>query len=143
MQCSVLHKIMMTMKNALTDLCRKGLSAFEKRMIDSGLTRVFLDDQPLDKDEVSASVKTDIEWHDPTGNLAVLHVMLEKMRNRIKALPDRQKRLIMYRYGLSIIECKTISETAAFFNLTERYAAEIEKKTLKTLRDGMNDGKIV
>lgn len=91
----------------------------------------------------SASVKTDIEWHDPTGNLAVLHVMLEKMRNRIKALPDRQKRLIMYRYGLSIIECKTISETAAFFNLTERYAAEIEKKTLKTLRDGMNDGKIV
>ena len=132
-----------SMKNAVTDLCRKGLSAFEKRMIDSGLTRVFLDDQPLDKDEVSASVKTDIEWHDPTGNLAVLHVMLEKMRNRIKALPNRQKRLIMYRYGLSIIECKTISETAAFFNLTERYAAEIEKKTLKTLRDGMNDGKIV
>ena len=49
----------------------------------------------------------------------------------------------MYRYGLSVLECKTISETAAFFNLTEKYAEEIEKKTLKTLRDGLNDGKIL
>lgn len=104
-----------SMRNALTDLCRKGLSAFEKRMIDSGLTRVFLDDQPVDKDDVKISDRNSLEWHDPTGNLAVLHVMLEKMRNRIKILPDRERRLIMYRYGLSIIECKTISETAAFF----------------------------
>ncbi len=132
-----------TMRNALTDLCRKGLSAFEKRMIDSGLTRVFLDDQPLDKDDVKISDRNGLEWHDPTGNLAVLHVMLEKMRNRIKLLPDRERRLIMYRYGLSVLECKTISETAAFFHLTEKYAAEIEEKTLKTLKDGMNDGKIV
>ena len=131
------------MKNAMTDLCRKGLSAFEKRMIDSGLTRVFLDDKPLDKDDVKISDRNSLEWHDPTGNLAVLHVMLEKMRNRIKDLPARQRRLIMYRYGLSVLECKTISETAAFFNLTEKYAEEIEKKTLKTLRDGMNDGKIL
>jgi RNA polymerase sigma factor (sigma-70 family) len=132
-----------SMKNALTDLCRKGLSAFEKRMIDSGLTRVFLDDQPLDKDDVKISDRNSLEWHDPTGNLAVLHVMLEKMRNRIKILPDRERRLIMYRYGLSVIECKSISETAAFFHLTEKYAAEIESKTLKMLKDGMNDGKIV
>ena len=132
-----------SMKNALTDLCRKGLSAFEKRMIDCGLTRVFLDDQPLDKEEVKISDRTSLEWHDPTGNLAVLHVMLEKMRNRIKDLPDRERRLILYRYGLSVLECKTISETAAFFHLTERYAAEIERNTLQTLKDGMNDGKIV
>lgn len=132
-----------SMRNAMTDLCRKGLSAFEKRMIDSGLTRVFLDDKPIDKDDVKISDRNSIEWHDPTGNLAVLHVMLEKMRNRLQMLPDRLRRLLMYRYGLSVIECKTISETAAFFNLTERYVAEIEKQALKTLKDGMNDGKIV
>ena len=132
-----------SMRNAMTDLCRKGLSAFEKRMIDSGLTRVFLDDKPIDKDDVKISDRNSIEWHDPTGNLAVLHVMLEKMRNRLQMLPDRLRRLLMYRYGLSVIECKTVSETAAFFNLTERYVAEIEKQALKTLKDGMNDGKIV
>ena len=81
------------MKNAMTDLCRKGLSAFEKRMIDSGLTRVFLDDKPLDKDDVKISDRNSLEWHDPTGNLAVLHVMLEKMRNRIKDLPARRQRV--------------------------------------------------
>lgn len=131
------------MRNALIDLCRNGQSAFEKRMIDSGLTRVFLDDNPVDKDGVSVSDKASIEWHDPTGNLAVLHVMLEKMRNRLKMLPDRQRRLLAYRYGLKSMECKTISETAAFFNMTEKFIEEIEKGALKTLRDGMNDGKIV
>jgi DNA-directed RNA polymerase sigma subunit (sigma70/sigma32) len=65
------------------------------------------------------------------------------MRNRIQILPDRERRRIMYRYGLSMSECKTISETAALFNLTEKYAAEIERNTLKLLKDGMNDGKIV
>ena len=64
----------------------------------------------------------------------MLHVMLEKMRNRIKLLPDRERRLIMYRYGLSVLECKTISETAAFFHLTEKYAAEIEKDSEDTQR---------
>ena len=54
------------MKNAMTDLCRKGLSAFDKRMIDSGLTRVFLDDKPLDKDDVKISYRNSLEWHDPT-----------------------------------------------------------------------------
>ena len=53
-----------SMRNALTDLCRKGLSAFEKRMIDSGLTRVFLDDQPLDKDDVKIYDRNSLEWNE-------------------------------------------------------------------------------
>ena len=131
------------MKNAMTDLCRKGLSAFEKRMIDKGLTRVFLDDNPVDKDGVALSEKISDGRHDPTGNLAVLHVMLEKMHNRLVLLPKRQQRLLAYHYGLGLLDCKTISETAAYFHLTEKYVEEIERGALKTLRDGMNDGKIV
>ena len=72
------------MKNAMKDLCKKGVSAFEKRMIDSGLTQVFLDDEPWSptdgEDNVLLAEKiksSDIP--DPTGDLAVLHVMLEKM----------------------------------------------------------------
>ncbi len=70
-------------------------------------------------------------------------VMLEKMRNRLKMLPDRQRRLLAYRYGLKSMECKTISETAAFFNMMEKFIEEIERGALKTLRDGMDDSKII
>ena len=133
-------------KNAMTDLCRKGLSTFEKHMIDKGLAKLFLDDDSTDEDGIAISEKisTDNEWHDPTGNLAVLHVMLEKMRNRFKdLLSEREQRLLAYRFGFSVLECKTISETAAFFHLTEKYIAEIEANTLKKLKAGMNDGQIV
>lgn len=131
-------------KNAMTDLCRKGISAFEARMINSGLSQVFLDDDSPEK-EFEFSV-ADIVRHgrfDPTGNLAVLHIMLEKMNNRLKLLPPRQRRLLAYRYGLGTLECKSISETAAYFHLTEKYVKIIEQQSLDALRAGMNDGKIV
>jgi hypothetical protein len=35
---------------------------------------------------------------------------------------------------------RLISETAAYFHLTEKYVEEIERWALKTLRDVMNDG---
>ncbi|MCR4745515.1 MAG: sigma-70 family RNA polymerase sigma factor [Lachnospiraceae bacterium] len=133
-------------KNAMTDLCRRGLSAFEKIMLDKGLTRVFLDDDSTDEDglAISEKISTDSEWHDQTGNLAVLHIMLQKMGNRFKdLLSDREQRLLSYKFGLSALQCKTISETAAYFHLTEKYANAIEATALKKLRKGMNDGKLI
>ena len=84
-----------------------------------------------------------MNYRDPTGNLAVLHVMLEKMRNRLKLLPARERRLLAYHYGLGVSEAKSISETAAYFHLTEKYARAIEIHSLERLREMMNDGKIV
>ena len=78
------------------------------------------------------------------GNIISEHLpgnLYERLRELREA--HRQRRLLAYRYGLKSMECKTISETAAFFNLTEKFIEEIEKGALKTLRDGMNDGKIV
>lgn len=49
----------------------------------------------------------------------------------------------MYHYGIGTIEFKSISETAAYFHLTEKYLRLIEDKALEKLRNGMNDGKIV
>ena len=59
------------------------------------------------------------EGFDPTGKIAVLHVMLEKMRNRLKTLEPRQQRILMVHFGLNFMEWKTISETAAYYHLTE------------------------
>ena len=49
----------------------------------------------------------------------------------------------MYHFGISSLEFKSVSETAAYFHLTEKYLKIIEAGALKTLRDGMNDGKII
>lgn len=131
-------------KNAMTDLCRKGISAFENRIIESGMSLVFLDEDYSNNEfDVHITETVPSAEFDPTARLAVLHVMLEKMYNRLKLLPARQRRLLAYHYGLGALECKSISETAAYFHLTEKYIKIIEDQALATLRDGMNDGKIL
>lgn len=131
------------MKNAMTDLCKKGMSTFEKHLEDKGLTRIFLDAEPENGEGALYGNGTSVEYHDPTGNLAVLHVMLEKMRNRLEWLSTRQRRLLAYRYGLSAMQEHSISESASFFHLSEKFLKLMEKDALETLRAGMNDGKIV
>lgn len=131
-------------KNAIIDLCQKGISAFEARMVNSGMTQVFLDEDYSDNEyDVHISETISQNEFDSTGRLAVLHVMLEKMHNRLKTLPARQRVLLAYHYGLGTLECKTISETASYFHLTENFLRIIEKNALETLKDGMNDGKII
>lgn len=130
--------------NAMRDLCRKGDSSFERQLVNRGIVQVFLDDNPVDEDGIPVAEKiSDGRIHDPVGDEAVLHVMIQKMRNRLKLLPARERRLLMYRYGIEALEYKSIAETAAFFHLTEKYLQVIETRALKVLRDGMNDGKIV
>ena len=132
------------MKNAMSDLCRKGDSSFEKQLADHGIIQVFLDDDPIDEDGIRVVEKvSDSRERDPVGDEAVLNVMIQKMRNRLELLPAREQRLLMYRYGLQSLQFKTIAETAAFFHLTEKHMRIIEDKALRKLREGMNDGKIV
>ena len=121
---------------------RKLQSTFERQMEEGGLTRVFLND--ADAEEKTYSGRGgEVQWKDPTGNLAVLHVMLEKIQNRLKLLPERQRRLLAYHYGFGMIKANAISKTAAYFHLAERTLRRIEKEALGTRREMMNDGKIV
>ena len=132
------------MKNAMSDLCRKGDSSFERQLADHGIVQVFLDDNPVDEDGIPVAEKISGSGsNDPVGNLAVLNVMIQKMHNRLEMLPAREQRLLMYRYGLESLQYKTIAETAAFFHLTEKHMQAIEERSLAKLRAGMNDGKIL
>ena len=131
------------MKNAMIDLCDKCQSTFERHMEKKGLTRVFLDDDTETGEGLVEMSRTTASQTDPTGNLAVLHVMLEKMRNRLKMLPERQRMLLAYHYGLGAIRAKTIAETAAYYHLSENYLRKIEETALERMREMMNDGKIV
>ena len=132
------------MKNAMSDLCRKGDSSFEKQLADHGIIQVFLDDDPVDEDGIRVAEKvSDSRERDPVGDEAVLRVMIQKMHNRMEMLPAREQRLLMYRYGLQSLRFKTIAETAAFFHLTEKHMRIIEDRAIRKLREGMNDGKII
>ena len=132
------------MKNAMSDLCRKGDSSFEKQLADHGIIQVFLDDDPVDEDGIRVAEKvSDSRERDPVGDEAVLRVMIQKMHNRLEMLPAREQRLLMYRYGLQSLQFKTIAETAAFFHLTEKHMRIIEDRAIRKLREGMNDGKII
>lgn len=132
------------MKNAMSDLCRKGDSSFERQLTDHGIVQVFLNDNSVDEDGIPEIEKVDTNRiQDPVGDEAVLRVMIQKMRNRLVMLPAREQRLLMHRYDLASLEFKTIAETAAFFHLTEKYMRLIEERSLVKLRAGMNDGKIL
>ena len=132
------------MKNAMSDLCRKGDSSFERQLADHGIVQVFLDDNPVDEDGIPEAEKISSgRQRDPVGDRAVLNVMIQKMHNRLEMLPAREQRLLMYRYGLESLQYKTIAETAAFFHLTEKHMRAIEERFLAKLRAGMNDGKIL
>ena len=131
-------------RNAMSDLCRKGDSSFERQLVDNGIVQIFLDDNSVDDDGIPISEKIqDGRIQDPVAEEAVLNVMIEKMRNRLELLPARERRLLMYRYGIESLQYKNISETASFFHLTEKYLKIIEMRALDKLREGMNDGKIV
>ena len=57
----------------------------------------------------------------------------------IKGNNNLAKRIRTRRNELNL----TIEEAAEFFHLSVRHAKEIERSALRTLRQGMNDGKLV
>ncbi|WP_167541194.1 sigma factor [Pseudobutyrivibrio ruminis] len=121
-------------RNAMTDLCRKGISPYENRMIEAGYTQEFFDDYyARDKDGVHISETIGEAEFDPTARRAVLRVMIQKMQNRLKVLPPRLQRLLAYRYGFGMTECKSISEAAAFFILTEIILKHLKRMPWQSL----------
>ena len=102
----------------MIDLCDKCQSTYERRLEAKGLTRLFLDDGET-AEKALYGKGSDVNHKDPTGSLAVLHVMLEKMNNRLNLLPERQRRILAYHYGLGALTAKSIAETAAFFHLSD------------------------
>ena len=130
-------------KNAMCDLVRKGQADFESHMISTGSDRVFLDEGSDEDEGLLENERQYLGGDDPTGDLAVHHVIIEKMGNRLLKLKLRKFRLIEFRYGLRSREYQTWAAASRHFGLNEHYLMSIENEALKELREGMNDGKIV
>ncbi|SEB02663.1 RNA polymerase sporulation-specific sigma factor [Pseudobutyrivibrio sp. ACV-2] len=131
------------MRNAMADLCRKSLNVYEKKMIDKGYTRIQLDAHPIDEDGVDVEETLTLDGRDPTGNTAVHWVMVRKLINRLVGLTPRQRRLLIFHYGIGFGDDRTLEETAEHFHLSQKFAEDIEADAIKELKRGMNDGKIL
>lgn len=62
-------------------------------------------------------------------------IMLESMG---KVLTDREKKVLIYRYGISGVLPHTQREVAAMLGISRSYVSRIEKKALATLKDALN-----
>lgn len=62
----------------------------------------------------------------------------DQIRELVKILDDREKQILKLRYGLDGEEIHTLEEIGATFNITRERVRQIEKKTLKKLKQQYN-----
>lgn len=64
-----------------------------------------------------------------------INTQVKKMYSAIESLlDDREKSVLLYRYGLNGVEEKTQREIASLLGISRSYVSRIEKKALKKLR---------
>lgn len=134
----------MVIGNRIRDLCRKGDASFERQLADDLRTQVFLDDNPFDEDGIAVSEKVqDGRIHNPAGDEAVVHVMIQKMYNRMELLSPREHKVLVYHYLVAESDFDNFSETAEYFHSTEKLIRKTEGKAFEKLLEGMNDKMIL
>lgn len=62
----------------------------------------------------------------------------DQIRELVKVLDDREKKILKLRYGLDGEEIHTLEEIGQTFNITRERVRQIEKKTLKKLKTQYN-----
>lgn len=97
---------------------------------------------------LSMSIGDDIYLEDTIAdeNETIEDDIIEKLgrnqvRELVKVLDDREKQILKLRYGLDGEEIHTLEEIGSAFNITRERVRQIEKKTLKKLRNQYNKEK--
>ena len=69
-----------------------------------------------------------------------MKIHIEKIRSLINSeLSDREKEIIVLRYGLNGYQPKTQREVAAYLGISRSYVSRIEKRVLEKLKEGFGD----
>ena len=91
----------------------------------------------IDNDGNSISFD-DILGTDPDDILNILSLKIQVsqlLRSLDKVLTDREKQIVLMRYGIKGCESKTQREIAAELGISRSYVSRIEKKALQKLND--------
>lgn len=135
-------------KNAFRGYCRKKLRLVENQFSLSGKRIVYLDEVMPESDDLRSDyiidsdvgfVSTSIEYNDPVGREAFFNIKCRHLYMALDKLPDHQRLIVTYLYGLADTEYHTYEETAKRYNTTKKYVMNQEKKALEALRDEFNE----
>ena len=88
----------------------------------------------IDNDGNSISFD-DILGTDPDDILSLKIQVSQLLRSLDKVLTDREKQIVLMRYGIKGCEAKTQREIAAELGISRSYVSRIEKKALQKLKD--------
>ena len=67
------------------------------------------------------------------------NINIKKLYEALEILSDREKEIIILRYGLSDGKCIAQREVAKKFNISRSYISRIEKKALEKMYSYIND----
>ena len=127
------------------------LATYAARCIENEILMYFRGQKKL-QNEVSLSDTIDAESGEDTLQLmdvvGVEDTMLDELHERdsalrvrelVKTLPEREAQIIRLRYGLDGSVPLTQREVAALFGISRSYISRIEKKSLRTLREALEN----
>lgn len=68
-----------------------------------------------------------------------LKIRIHQMIDTLDVLTDREKKVLIYRYGILGVTPRTQREVAAILDISRSYVSRIEKKALEKLREALVD----
>ena len=78
----------------------------------------------------------------PPADAASHELLKEQIKNVLKELSDRERRVILLRFGLEDDRSRTLEEVGAELHLTRERIRQIELKALGKLRHSSNLNKL-
>jgi RNA polymerase sporulation-specific sigma factor len=97
--------------------------------------------EPIDSDRDGNPLTLSDLLADETDMSALVDLRLdgEKLHRLVNTLPDREKEIILLRYGLTGLRPLTQQEVAKKLNISRSYVSRIEKKALERLRKAFGE----
>jgi RNA polymerase primary sigma factor len=71
-----------------------------------------------------------------TADAAVCQVLKDDVKNALRTLPDRERRILELRFGLADGRSRTLMEVGKDFSVTRERIRQLEAKALRKLRNG-------
>jgi RNA polymerase primary sigma factor len=94
-----------------------------------------------DDDEVLGDCVEDKSITGPEDE-AIEALLSQQLKEILKTLPERERRVIELRFGLDDDSGRTLQEVSKIMGVTFEWVRQIETKALKILRDPQNKAKL-
>jgi len=105
-----------------------------KRLLTAAIQPLSLE-QPMgpDGDTFIGEMLADVEEHAPV-EIATQHLLYDDVHAALLELPERERKVLVLRYGLEDGKLRTLEEVGAAFGITRERTRQIEAEAMRQLR---------